>query len=359
MTHALFEPIRLRDVEFRNRVWVSPMCQYSVERQNGVPTDWHLVHLGGFAKGGVGGIVVESTGVLPEGRISPQDLGIWNDEQVDAFRRITAFAHAQDAKIGVQLQHAGRKASTFREWGTGGRTGTVPVDEGGWRTVAPSAVAFDGYDAPAALDQEGIDRIVGAFAAGARRALDAGFDFVEVHGAHGYLVHQFLSPISNRRGDEYGGSIEHRARILLQIVDAIRAEVGETVPVIVRLSATDWTDGGLTLEETESVTRWLAEHHADLVDVSTGGNVPGARIPTGPGYQVPFATAVKQASGLPVGTVGQITDPVQAEQIVATGLADVVLLGRELLRDPHFALRAAREVGAPVPTPPQYGRAWR
>ncbi|GGL75511.1 NADH:flavin oxidoreductase/NADH oxidase [Curtobacterium sp. Csp1] len=356
MTHALFDPITVRDLTVRNRIWVSPMCQYSVERQDGVPTPWHLVHLGGFAKGGAGAVVVEATGVVPEGRISPQDLGLWNDEQRDAFRPIVDFLHDQGAAAGIQLAHAGRKASTFRPWED--THGSVPVDQGGWSTVAPSAVAFGGYAAPRELEPEDIRVVALAFAAAARRAVDAGFDLVELHAAHGYLLHQFLSPLSNHRTDAYGGSLENRARALLEVLDAVRAEVGAGFPVVVRFSATDWVDGGLTLDETTQVARWAAEHGADLADVSTGGNVASAPIPVGPGYQVPFAAALKRDAGVRTIAVGMISDAFQAEQVVATGQADVVMVGREFLRDPAFPLRAAVELGVHVDyEPQQYHRA--
>ncbi|WP_413601730.1 NADH:flavin oxidoreductase/NADH oxidase [Curtobacterium sp. Curtsp57] len=356
MTHALFEPITIRDLTVRNRIWVSPMCQYSVEQQDGVPTPWHLVHLGGFAKGGAGAVVVEATGVVPEGRISPQDLGLWNDEQRDAFRPIVDFIHSQGAAAGVQLAHAGRKASTYRSWSP--TQGTVPASDGGWTAVAPSAVAFPGYDVPRELGVEDIRLVALGFAAAARRAIEAGFDLVEIHAAHGYLLHEFLSPLSNHRTDDFGGSLENRARALLDVLDAVRAEVGDGFPVVVRFSATDWTDGGLTLDEVVQVARWAAEHGADLADVSTGGNVANAPIPVGPGYQVPFAAAVKQGAGIGTIAVGMISDAFQAEQIVATGQADVVMVGREFLRDPSFALRAARELGVQVDyEPQQYHRA--
>jgi 2,4-dienoyl-CoA reductase-like NADH-dependent reductase (Old Yellow Enzyme family) len=356
VTHALFEPITVRDLTVRNRIWVSPMCQYSAERQDGVPTPWHLVHLGGFAKGGAGAVVVEATAVVPEGRISPQDLGLWNDEQRDAFRPIVDFVHAQGAAAGVQLAHAGRKASTFRPWET--EHGTVPTDRGGWSTVAPSAVAFDGYDTPRELATEDIRVVALAFAAAARRSVEAGFDLVEIHAAHGYLLHQFLSPLSNHRTDSYGGSLENRARALLEVLDAVRAEVGEGFPVVVRFSATDWVEDGLTLEDTTQVARWAAEHGADLADVSTGGNVAQAAIPVGPGYQVPFAAAIKRDAGIGTIAVGMISEAFQAEQIVATGQADVVMVGREFLRDPAFPLRAAVELGVSVGyEPQQYHRA--
>ncbi|WIE74419.1 NADH:flavin oxidoreductase/NADH oxidase [Curtobacterium sp. MCSS17_007] len=356
MTHALFEPITIRDLTVRNRLWVSPMCQYSVEQQDGVPTPWHLVHLGGFAKGGAGAVVVEAAGVVPEGRITPHDVGIWNDEQRDAFRPIVDFLHAQGAAAGIQLAHAGRKASTFRPWNE--VQGTVPEAEGGWQTVAPSAVAFDGYATPRELETEDIRVVAFAFAAAARRAVEAGFDLVELHAAHGYLLHQFLSPLSNRRTDSYGGSLENRARALLETIDAVRAEVGEGFPVVVRFSATDWVDGGLTVEETVQVARWAAEHGADLADVSTGGNVPRAPIPVGPGYQVPFAETVRREAGIGTIAVGMISTAFQAEQILATGQADVVMVGREFLRDPSFALRAAAELGVAIDyEPQQYHRA--
>ncbi|SDQ84601.1 2,4-dienoyl-CoA reductase [Curtobacterium sp. UNCCL20] len=355
MTHALFEPITIRDLTVRNRIWVSPMCQYSVEAQDGVPTPWHLVHLGGFAKGGAGAVVVEATGVVPEGRISPQDLGLWNDEQRDAFRPIVDFIHSQGAAAGVQLAHAGRKASTFRPWED---HGSVPADQGGWGTVAPSPVAFDGYAEPRELATEDIRVVALAFAAAARRSVEAGFDLVEIHAAHGYLLHQFLSPLSNHRTDSYGGSLENRARALLEVVDAVRAEVGEGFPVVVRFSATDWVEDGLTLDETTQVARWAAEHGADLADVSTGGNVASAPIPVGPGYQVPFAAAIKRDAGIGTIAVGMISEAFQAEQIVATGQADVVMVGREFLRDPGFPLRAAVELGVTVDyEPQQYHRA--
>jgi 2,4-dienoyl-CoA reductase-like NADH-dependent reductase (Old Yellow Enzyme family) len=356
VTHALFEPITLRGLEVRNRIWVSPMCQYSVERQDGVPTTWHLVHLGSFARGGAGAVITEATAVLPEGRITAQDLGIWNDEQREAFRPVVDFIHAQGAMAGVQLAHAGRKASVYRTWAT--EHGTVPAAEGGWPTVAPSAVAFGAYDQPTALDVEGVHAVVAAFAAAARRSVDAGFDILEVHAAHGYLLHEFLSPLSNTRTDQYGGSLENRARALVEVVDAVRAEVGDAVPVIVRFSATDWVEGGSTLEETEQVTRWVAEHGADLVDISTGGNVPDATIPVGPGYQVPFAASIRAATGVPTAAVGMIDEPHQAEQILVTGQADVVMVGRAFLRDPNFALRAAASLRVDLPyAPQQYHRA--
>lgn len=358
---GLFDPIRLRALEVRNRVWIAPLCQYSVHEADGVPTDWHLVHLGSFARGGAGLVMAEATAVVPEGRISPADTGIWNQAQADAWRRVVDFIHSQGAAAGLQLAHAGRKASIYPEWGTDG-TGSVPLDEGGWPTVSASDVAFDGYAAPRALTLDEIAELPGHFAAAARRAIDAGFDLVEVHAAHGYLLHQFLSPLSNRRDDAYGGSLEHRARLLLEVVRAVRAEVGDQVPVLVRFSATDWMDDdpreAWDVEQTAVVAGWAQEAGADLVDVSSGGLVGGVRIPVGPGYQVPLAETVRRESGVPVSAVGLIVEPAQAAAIVESGQADAVMLGRAVMRDPHWPLRAAHELGVPADLwPPQYRRA--
>jgi 2,4-dienoyl-CoA reductase-like NADH-dependent reductase (Old Yellow Enzyme family) len=348
---SLFDPIDLRGVRVRNRVWVSPMCQYSVTERDGVPTDWHLVHLGSFARGGAGL-------VLAEGRISPHDTGIWSAEQVAAWRRVTDFAHGQGAVIGLQLAHAGRKASVYPEWGTGGLKGTLPEAEGGWQTVSASELAFGDYAAPRALTVDEIADVVGAFVGGARRALEAGFDLVEVHAAHGYLVHQFLSPLSNARTDDYGGSLENRARLLLEIVRGIRAVVGEEVPVLVRFSATDYVEGGWDEEQTATVAGWARDAGADLFDISSGGLVTGVHIPSGPGYQVPLAETVAAGAQVRVSAVGRITEPRQAAEIISSGQADAVMLAREMLRDPHFALRAARELGVDLDYwPPQYVRA--
>lgn len=352
---ALFQALRLRSRTARNRLWAAPMCQYSVEAQDGVPTPWHLVHLGGLARGGVGVVIAEATAVEPVGRISPWDTGLWSDAQRDAWAPIVDFVHGQGALAGIQLAHAGRKASTYREWS--GR-GSVPHEEGGWETVAPSAVAFDGYTEPRELGAEELPGLVEAFRSSARRAVEAGFDVIELHAAHGYLLHQFLSPLANRRDDSYGGSLENRARLLLEIVRAVRAEIGELV-LLVRFSATDWAEGGWTLEETIRVSEWARDEGVDLFDVSTGGLVGGTDIPVAPLYQVPFARDLRRATGAPVGAVGLITTAEQAEGVVAAGDADVVLLARELLRDPHAPIRMARELGAPLPAPPQYARAWR
>lgn len=337
------------------------MCQFSAEA--GVPNDWHLSHLGSFATGGAALVIAEATAVTPEGRISPQDTGLWNDEQRDAWSRITAFVRSQGAVPGIQLAHAGRKASTWRPWAP--EHGSVPAEHGGWQTVAPSALAFDPstssgkatYDVPRALTREELPELVAAFAATARRAVDAGFEVIEVHGAHGYLLHQFLSPLSNTRDDEYGGTLEHRARLLLEVVRAVRAEVGEGMPLLVRLSATDWVQGGWDLDQTTTIASWLRDAGADLIDVSSGGLDPRQRIALGPGYQVPFAAHIRATTGMPVAAVGLITEPAQAEEVIASGQADAVLLGRQLLREPHFALRAAHELGAEIEWPPQYLRA--
>lgn len=283
------------------------MCQYSVEKQDGVATPWHGVHYGGIARGGAGAIIVEATGVTPEARISAKDLGLWNDQQRDALVPVVDFVHSQGAAAGIQLAHAGRKASTWPEWGTD-QEGSLPESEGGWQTLAPSATAFTGLYEPRELTEAEIADTVAAFAASARRSMEAGFDFVEIHGAHGYLLHEFLSPLSNTRSDSYGGTPENRARFLLEIVDATRAEVGEDVPVFVRLSATDWTEGGLTLDDTVQISAWLKDHGVDLIDVSTGGNVL-AKIPVGPGYQTNFAAGIREQAGIPTAAVGMITEP--------------------------------------------------
>ncbi len=330
------------------------MCQYSCEDRDGVPTDWHLVNLGGMARGGAGLVIAEATAVVPEGRISPWDTGIWNDNQADAWARIVRFLHSQGSKAGIQLAHAGRKASTYRSWS--GR-GAVPHSDGGWTPVGPSELPFRGLADPQPLSHEDIADIVTAFADAARRSAAAGFDVLEVHAAHGYLLHEFLSPASNDRTDEYGGSLENRARFMLDVIRAVR-EAAPSTTVFLRLSATDWIEPeGWTLEQTVEVSRWAREAGADLIDISSGGNLPDARITVGPGYQVPFATAVKEGTGMPVAAVGLITEPHQAEHIVSAGQADAVMAGREFLRDPHFPLRAAHELGVDVDYwPLQYER---
>lgn len=359
-TPALFTPLTVRQVTFRNRIWVAPLCQYTIEEKDGVPRDWHLVHLGSMAAGGAGLVMAEATAVSPEGRISDEDTGLWNDEQRNAWARVVAFLHSQGAAAGIQLAHAGRKASCWPEWGYG-RSGTMAIEDGGWQTVSASALPYDGYDAPVALDERGIDEVVNDFVAAASRAIEAGFDVLEVHAAHGYLMHQFLSPLSNQRTDQYGGSLENRARLLLRVVEGVRAVAGPDVPVFVRFSATDYAEGGWDQEQTAIVAGWAREAGADLFDISTGGNVGGVTIPVGPGYQVPFAQFVRDSADVTVSAVGLITTGAQANAVIEEGRADAVMLGREMMRDPHFALRAAHELGHELDYwPQQYLRArWR
>ncbi|MFE1795460.1 MULTISPECIES: NADH:flavin oxidoreductase/NADH oxidase [unclassified Streptomyces] len=355
---ALFEPYTLRELTVPNRVWMPPMCQYSAAPEGpevGAPNDWHLQHYGARAAGGTGLIIVEATAVSAEGRISPYDLGIWNDTQVEAFRRITRFLVSQGTVPAIQLAHAGRKASTDRPW-----TGGAPVgpDAHGWQAVAPSPLAFDEtHPVPTELTVDGIREVVGQFADAARRALDAGFEIAEVHGAHGYLIGEFLSPHSNRRTDAYGGSYENRVRFALEVVDAVREVWPDDKPLFFRISATDWLEeNGWTADDTVRLAADLTAHGVDLVDVSTGGNAAGVRIPVGPGYQVPFAARIKDETSMAVAAVGLITEVEQAEKILANGEADAVLLGRELLRNPSWARLAARELGDSVHVPDQYHR---
>jgi len=340
---SLFDPMTLRGTTFANRAWLAPMCQYSAV--DGVPDEWHLVHLGARASGGFGLLLAEATAVVPEGRISPQDTGLWNDAQVAAWRRITDFVHARGTHVGVQLAHAGRKASTYRPFSAG--HGTVPPDEGGWPTVAPSALAFPGYAVPAALTTDEVAALPGQFAAAARRALAAGFDVIELHAAHGYLLHQFLSPLSNQRDDRYGGSPDNRVRPLLEVTAAVREVWPDDKPLFVRVSATDWLEGGLDADGVGAVAKQLGALGVDLIDVSSGGLLP-AHVPTGPSYQVPLARTVRAGSGLPVAAVGLVTDPQQAQGVLDEGSADAVLVGRVALRDPFWPLRAAHELGVAV-----------
>jgi 2,4-dienoyl-CoA reductase-like NADH-dependent reductase (Old Yellow Enzyme family) len=351
---GLFDPLTLRGVTLHNRIAVSPMCQYSAS--DGRANDWHFVHYGSRAMGGAGLVIAEATAVTPQGRISPQDLGLWSDDQVEPLARVVRFIEAHGAVAGVQLAHAGRKASTRRPWDGGD---TAPPSEGGWDdVVAPSAVPFaDGHLVPLALDQAGIASVVRAFADGARRAYGAGVRVIELHAAHGYLLHQFLSPLSNRRTDRYGGSFENRTRLVRDVVHAIRVVWPEELPLFARLSATDWTDGGWDADQTVELARMLKEDGVDLIDCSSGGNVAGARIPLGPAYQVPFAERVRREAGIATGAVGLITEAAQADAIIRDGKADLVLLARELLRDPYWPLRAARELGQAGRWPAQYLRA--
>ncbi|QGN32900.1 NADH:flavin oxidoreductase/NADH oxidase [Microlunatus sp. Gsoil 973] len=362
---VLFEPYRLRSLTVKNRVWVAPMCQYSAEPSGpgtGVPNDWHLVHLVSRAVGGAGLVMTEATAVSPVGRISPQDLGIWNDDQVAAFSRITAAVSSHGAVPAIQLAHAGRKASTAQPWRGGGPVGP---EQHGWQPVGPSAVPFaDGYAGPHELADDEIAGVVEEFRAAARRALNAGFRVAEVHGAHGYLIHQFLSPHSNHRTDRYGGSFENRIRLALEVTDAVRSVWPEELPVVFRVSATDWLAEagnprpGWTADEAVELARRLRAHGVDLIDTSSGGNVADVRVPAGPGYQVSYARRIREEAGVATGAVGMITEPVQAEKIIVNGEADVVLLARELLRDPYWPLHAARELGVEVPVPDQYARAF-
>ncbi|WP_150255603.1 NADH:flavin oxidoreductase/NADH oxidase [Nocardiopsis deserti] len=361
---TLFTPLKLRSLEIPNRVWMSPMCMYSAASEGpdtGAPTDFHLAHLADRAAGGAGLVMVEATGVRPDGRISPWDLGLWNSRQQEAFKRVTAAISAHGAVPAIQLAHAGRKASVDKPW-RGDRP--VPESEGGWPTVGPGSEAFPGYHAPVELTADGIRQLVRDFAASAERALAAGFQVVEVHGAHGYLLHSFLSPATNHRTDEYGGSPENRMRFPLEVVEAVREVWPEHLPVLFRTSATDWLSEneadereGWTGEDTVLLAKELQARGVDLLDVSTGGLVADARIPVGPNYQVPFAEQVRGATGLPTGAVGAITEPAQAEEIVASGRADAVFLGRQLLREPYWAHRAAEELGAESRWPEQYGYA--
>jgi 2,4-dienoyl-CoA reductase-like NADH-dependent reductase (Old Yellow Enzyme family) len=353
MTH-LFDLLTIRDITFANRVFVSPMCQYS--STDGYANDWHFAHLGSRAVGGAGLVLTEATAVLPEGRISPEDLGIWMDDHIEPLARIVRFIHEQGSVAGIQLAHAGRKASTYAPWAG---HGMVPESGGGWNNVvAPSALAFtDGYRMPRALSIDGIKNVVSAFAAAARRACEAGFRVIEIHAAHGYLIQEFLSPLSNRRTDAYGGSFENRTRLLREIVATVRGVWPERAPLFVRISASDWIEGGWDIQQSVELARQLKELGADLIDCSSGGNVPGAEIPVGPGYQTPFAEQIRREANILTGAVGMITSPVQAEHILVTGQADAVMIARELLRDPYWPLRAARELGQPTSWPVQYLRA--
>lgn len=352
-TH-LFTPLQIRNISFRNRIAVSPMCQYSSE--DGFANDWHLVHLGSRAAGGAGLVLMEATAVEPAGRITSYDHGIWKDEHVPFLSRIVQFLLSQGAVAGIQLAHAGRKASTRRPW-EGGTA--VPIAEDGWQPVAPSAVPFRPEDQPPAeLSKSEIARLIDAFAAGARRSLQAGFQVVEIHAAHGYLIHEFLSPLSNLRTDEYGGSFENRIRLAMEVTAAVRAVWPRELPLFVRISATDWAEGGWKDDDSVELARRLKPLGVDLVDCSSGGLVAHQKIPVAPGYQVPFAERIRQEAGIATGAVGLITDAKQADEIIRSGRADLVLLAREFLRDPYFPLHAARELGIHVQPPPQYARAF-
>jgi len=351
----LLEPYTLRQLTFLNRIAVSPMCQYS--SVDGLANDWHLVHLGSRAVGGAGLIFTEATAVTADGRITAQDLGLWNDQQIEPLQRITRFIRAQGAVAGIQLAHAGRKASTWRPWL--GKQGSVRVEEGGWVPVGPSPIAFDPrHTVPTQLDERQIQDVIQAFADAAKRALEAGFSVVEVHAAHGYLLHQFLSPLSNQRRDQYGGSFENRIRLVLQVTEAVREVWPQELPLFVRVSATDWVEDGWNPDETVELARRLKALGVDLIDVSSGGTSANAEIPVGPGYQTRFAESIRKASGIAAGTVGMITEPAQAEHILRPGQAALILLARELLRDPYWPLHADDDLGGKQATwPAQYQRA--
>jgi 2,4-dienoyl-CoA reductase-like NADH-dependent reductase (Old Yellow Enzyme family) len=350
----LFTPLRLRELEFKNRIAVSPMCEYSAKE--GHPTSWHMVHLGSRAVGGAALVMTEATGVQAVGRISPADTGIYLDTHVDSWKPIAAFIKEQGALAGMQLAHAGRKASTAVPW-LGGKA--VPANEGGWTPLAPSAVPFDNtYPMPKEMTVAEIDQVVRDFEVAAKRALDAGFQVVEIHAAHGYLLHEFYSPLSNFRSDEYGGSFENRTRLVLRVAKAIRDLWPAGFPVFVRISATDWKEGGWDIRQSVELCRKLKEVGVDLIDVSSAGLLPGVSIPVGPGYQTEFAATIRREAGIATGAVGMISEPEQAETIVRTGQADIVLLAREMLRDPYWPRRAAQALGQKIKGPVQYERAW-
>jgi len=351
---ALFQPLVLGDVTLRNRIAVSPMCEYSAT--DGLPNDWHLVHLGSRAVGGAGLVFTEATAVSPEARISAGDTGIWTDAQAQAWARIAAFISSQGAVPGIQLAHAGRKASTDLPW-RGGRP--LTAEQGAWTVFAPSALPFDaGYPTPVSLDAAGIAKVIADFIAATVRSRDAGFRLIEIHAAHGYLLHSFLSPLSNQRDDDYGGSLANRARLLREIVAAVRVQWPAPAPLVVRVSATDWAEGGWDIDECVELARWLKRDGVDLIDCSSGGNVPNVKIPLTPGYQVPFAARIRREAGIATGAVGLITDAEQADAILERGEADLILMARESLRDPYFPRRAAAQLGVTIEPPVQYRRAW-
>ncbi len=356
MSPHLSQPLQLREVQFRNRIGVSPMCQYS--SVDGFANDWHLVHLGSRALGGAGMVMAEATAVLPEGRISPQDLGLWKDEHVEMLSRIFRFIEAQGAVPAIQLAHAGRKASTPPPWE---EAAAVSEAEGGWRPIyGPTAEAFEPGDiVPEEIDRAGIQQVVEAFVAATKRALAAGVKLVEIHSAHGYLLHSFLSPLTNKRTDDYGGSFENRTRALREVTEAVRNALPERLPLCVRISATDWVEDGWDADQSVALAQQLKSLGVDLIDCSSGGAVPHAKIPVGPGYQVQFAARVRREAEIPTAAVGMITDPQQAEEIIASGQADMVLLAREFLREPYWPMKAAAQLGFDLPPPVQYARAFK
>jgi 2,4-dienoyl-CoA reductase-like NADH-dependent reductase (Old Yellow Enzyme family) len=349
----LFSPLKIRDVELKNRIAVSPMCQYSSE--DGMPTDWHLVHLGSRAAGGAALVIAEATAVSPEGRISPDDAGIWDEKHVIANTRITSFINSQNAVPGIQLAHAGRKASTFSPWNGSGK---VNENEGGWQTIAPSAIPFaENYPIPKEMSKDDIQMVIDQFRKAAERSVKAGFKVIEIHMAHGYLMHEFLSPKSNQRKDEYGGKLENRCRLSIEVAKAVREVIPGGMPLFVRISATDWIDDGWDIEQSVQLCKWLKETGVDLIDCSSGGNINKALIPAGPGYQIPFSEKIKNEVGILTGGVGLITSPEQAEQIIKNGQSDLVELARQMLRDPYWPLHAAKQLNIDVKWPNQYLRA--
>ena len=350
----MFDPLKIRDIEFPNRVWVSPMCQYSAT--DGVVGEWHRIHLGAFASGGAGLVMVEATAVVPKGRISTACPGLWSDKHAEAFSPMVDFAHSMGTRIGIQLAHAGRKGSTLLPWDDHVIASTA---EGGWSTDAPSAISYQDFPVPHALTISEISQLSQQFIDAAKRAITVGFDVIEIHAAHGYLFHQFMSPLSNERDDQYGGSFENRIRFLCEVAKAVREVMPESNPLFVRISATDWVSGGWTLEESIGLAKLLKEIGVDLIDVSSGGLVHDAKITTGPGYQVEFAQAIKKNSGILTSAVGLITEPSQAEQIVQLGQADAVMLGRAMLRNPHWPMSAAEELGVRISWQKQFERARR
>lgn len=353
MSSKLFSTLQIKSISLKNRIAISPMCQYSSE--DGFANDWHLVHLGSRASGGAGLIIQEATAVSPEGRISPEDVGIWKDEHIEKLQEITRFIKSQNTVAGIQLAHAGRKASSASPW-NGGRK--VAEENGGWATVAPSAIGFHENEmAPFALDKTGIQKVISDFKAATKRAVQAGYQLMEIHAAHGYLLHQFMSPLSNLRTDEYGRSFENRIRLTMEVLEAVQSEWPKDLPLFVRISATDWADGGWNIEESIQLSKILKEKGVDLIDVSSGGAVSHQQIPLGPNYQVPFAEQIKKETGILTGAVGLITKSDQAEEILASGKADLVLFARESLRNPNLGLTFAQELNADVTWPKQYERA--
>ena len=349
----LFSPLKIRDVELKNRIAVSPMCQYSSE--DGMPTDWHLVHLGSRAVGGAALVIAEATAVSPEGRISPDDAGIWDEKHVIANTRITSFINSQNAVPGIQLAHAGRKASTFSPWKGSGK---VNENEGGWQTIAPSAIPFaENYPMPKEMSKDDIQMVIDQFRKAAERSVKAGFKVIEIHMAHGYLMHEFLSPKSNQRKDEYGGKLENRCRLSIEVAKAVREVIPGGMPLFVRISATDWINDGWDIEQSVQLCKWLKETGVDLIDCSSGGNINKVSIPAGPGYQIPFSEKIKKEAGILTSGVGLITSPEQAEQIIKNGQADLVELARQMLRDPYWPLHAAKQLNVDVYWPNQYLRA--